>query len=96
MANGVPVLAHMGDNYYARAAACTVLPLGIPELVAETWDDYVERAVALTEDVQALDRLRARVRPAFEASSYRDEAGFTRKLEDAFRQMYARWLRTSN
>ncbi|MFN3571995.1 MAG: hypothetical protein ACK4TR_00605 [Phenylobacterium sp.] len=96
MANGVPVLAHMGDNYYARAAACTVLPLGIPELVAETWDDYVERAVALTEDVQALDRLRARVRPAFEASSYRDEAGFTRKLEDAFRQMYARWLQTSN
>lgn len=82
--------------YYARAAACTVLPLGIPELVAETWDDYVERAVALTEDVQALNRLRARVRPAFEASSYRDEAGFTRKLEDAFRQMYARWLQTSN
>ena len=95
MANGVPVLAHSGDNYYARAAACTVAPLGIPELVVETWDDYVERAVALTEDVQALDRLRARVRPAFEASSYRDEAGFTRKLEDAFRQMYARWLKTA-
>lgn len=95
MANGVPVLAHAGDNFYARAAACTVLPLGIPELVADGWDEYVERALELTADAAALDRLRSRVRPAFDASSYRDEAGFTRILEDAFRQMYARWLAAS-
>jgi len=95
MANGVPVLAHAGDNFYARAAACTVAPLGIPELVVETWDEYVERALDLTADVEALDQLRARIRPAFDASSYRDEAGFTRILEDAFRQMYDRWLAAS-
>lgn len=95
MANGVPVLANMGDNFYARAAACTVAPLGIPELIAQDWDDYVERALALTTDFEALDRLRARIRPAFDASSYRDEAGFTRILEDAFRQMVARWIETS-
>lgn len=91
MGNGVPVLSQMGDNYYARSAACTVLPLGIPELVAENWDQYVERALELTADFEALDRLRARIRPAFEASSYRDEAGFTRIVEDAFRQMFAKW-----
>jgi protein O-GlcNAc transferase len=95
LANGVPVLANMGDNFYARAAACTVLPLGIPELVADGWDEYVDRALELTSDVAALDRLRSRVRPAFDASSYRDEAGFTRILEDAFRQMYGRWLEAS-
>jgi tetratricopeptide (TPR) repeat protein len=91
MGNGVPVLSQMGDNYYARSGACTVLPLGIPELVADSWDQYVERALELTADFKALDRLRARIRPAFEASSYRDEAGFTRIVEDAFRQMFARW-----
>lgn len=95
MANGVPVLANMGDNFYARAAACTVAPLGIPELVAEDWDAYVDRALSLTADVEALDRLRARIRPAFDASSYRDEAGFTRTLESAFRQMFARWIEAS-
>ncbi|MGA0601686.1 tetratricopeptide repeat protein [Caulobacter sp. KR2-114] len=92
LGNGVPVLSQLGDNYYARSAACTVLPLGIPELVADGWDQYVERALELTADFEALDRLRARIRPAFEASSYRDEAGFTRKVEDAFRQMFARWV----
>ncbi|WP_165187190.1 tetratricopeptide repeat protein [Caulobacter soli] len=91
LGNGVPVLSNRGDNYYARSGACTVLPLGIPELVADDWDQYVERALDLTADFEALDRLRSRIRPAFETSSYRDEAGFTRIVEDAFRQMFARW-----
>ncbi len=91
LGNGVPVLSNSGDNYFARSAACTVAPLHIPELVADGWDQYVERALELTADFQALDRLRSRIRPAFEASSYRDEAGFTRIVEDAFRQMFARW-----
>jgi predicted O-linked N-acetylglucosamine transferase (SPINDLY family) len=91
LGNGVPVLVNTGDNYYARSAACTVAPLGIPELIADGWDEYVQRALDLTEDFDALDRLRSRIRPAFEASSYRDEAGFTRIVEDAYRQMFARW-----
>jgi predicted O-linked N-acetylglucosamine transferase (SPINDLY family) len=91
LGNGVPVLSNRGDNFYARSGPCTVAPLGIPQLVADGWDQYVERALELTADFEALDRLRARIRPAFEASSYRDEAGFTRIVEDAFRQMFARW-----
>jgi predicted O-linked N-acetylglucosamine transferase (SPINDLY family) len=73
-----------------------VLPCGLPELVAESWDDYVARALALTADVQALDALRARVRPGFDTSAYRDEAGFTRRLEGVFRQMFERWLATAS
>jgi protein O-GlcNAc transferase len=95
LANGVPVLSNLGDNFYARSGAYTVLALGIPELVADGWDAYVERALELTANVEALNGLRARVRPAFDASPYRDEAGFTRILEDAFRQMYTRWLEAS-
>jgi len=91
LGNGVPVLSNTGENYYARSAPCTVLPLGIPELVADGWDQYVERALKLTADFEALDRLRSRIRPAFDTSSYRDEAGFTRIVENAFRQMFARW-----
>lgn len=94
LSNGVPVLANLGDNFYARGGAYTVLALGISDLVADGWDAYVDRALELTADFEALNDLRSRVRPAFDASLYRDEAGFTRKLENAFRQMYARWLET--
>jgi predicted O-linked N-acetylglucosamine transferase (SPINDLY family) len=92
IANGVPVLALKGEDFYARTCLPLLLPCGLSDLVAESWDDYVAKAVSLTADAPALDRLRARVQPAFLASPYRDEAGFTRRLEADYRKMFARWL----
>lgn len=92
LANGVPVLTQMGQDYYARMGPMMVLPCGSPELVAADWDDYVARAHALTADFGALNALRIKVRAGFEVSPYRDEAGFTRKLETVYREMFARWM----
>lgn len=92
LANSVPVLTLKGDDFFSRIGLPVLLPCGLTELVAEDWDDYVARALSLTADADALDRLRQRVRPAFEGSAYRDEIGFTRKLESDFREMYARSL----
>lgn len=92
LANGVPVLTQWGEDFYGRIGVPVVLPCGLAELIADGWDDYVAKALALTADHNALDALRAKVRPGFDASPYRDEAGFTRNLEDVFRQMYSRWL----
>jgi predicted O-linked N-acetylglucosamine transferase (SPINDLY family) len=92
LANGVPVLTQWGDDFYARIGVPVVLPCGLPELIADGWDDYVDKALALTADAAALNQLRAKVRQGFDASPYRDEAGFTRNLEAAFRRMYALWL----
>ena len=96
LASGVPVLTQRGDDFYARIGVPAVLPCGLPELIAEGWDDYVERALALTADFEALNALRAKTRAGFEASPYRDEVGFTRRLEEVFRQMFARWLSASS
>jgi len=95
LANGVPVLTQLGEDFYARIGVPVVLPCGLPELIADGWDDYVARAIALTADHRALDALRAKVRLGFDASPYRDEIGFTRKVEEVFRQMFARWLAAS-
>ena len=91
VASGVPLLVLRGEDFYARISGVHVIPLGLDELLAETWDDYVARAVALTSDLQALDALRKRVRVAFAASPSRDEAGFTRGIESAFRAMFETW-----
>jgi protein O-GlcNAc transferase len=92
IANGVPVLVLKGDDFYARTPLPLLLPCGLGELVTETWDGYVEKALALTSDFAALDALRARIRPAFDNSPYRDEVGFTRRLEADYRRMFQRWL----
>lgn len=91
LANGVPVLTLRGEDFYSRIGLNTVIACGLPELIAESWDDYVQRALDFTADAAALDALRARVRPGFEASPFRDEAGFVRRLEDSFREMFERW-----
>ncbi|HXA41120.1 MAG TPA: hypothetical protein VNW53_19120 [Phenylobacterium sp.] len=92
IANGTPVLVLKGDDFYARTPLPLLLPCGLDELVADSWSAYVEKALALTEDFAALDRLRATIRPAFDASPYRDEVGFTRRLEADYRRMFQRWL----
>jgi predicted O-linked N-acetylglucosamine transferase (SPINDLY family) len=92
IANGTPVLALKGDDFYSRSPLALLLPCGLGELVAESWDGYVEKALALTADLGALDALRARIRPAFDNSPYRDEVGFTRRLEADYRRMFQRWL----
>jgi len=87
------VLAMCGDppnvgGFYAR----TLLEgVGLPELVTNDHQDFVDRALALTEDVEALDALRARVRPGFDDGPISDGAGFTRRLEAAFGEMFDRW-----
>lgn len=92
IANGVPVLVLKGEDFYSRTPLPLLLPCGLEELVVEDWDAYVARALELTADVQALDALRARVRPGFDNSAYRDEVGFTRRLEADYRRMFQRWI----
>jgi protein O-GlcNAc transferase len=95
VSNGVPLLTLRGPDFYSRIGTLRLEPLGLHQLVAENWDDYVAKALALAADIPALDALRAQVRPRFEASPLRDEAGFTAILEDAFRQMFERWKATA-
>jgi hypothetical protein len=95
LANGAPVLTLAGEDHVSRIGVAAVGPLGLAELIASSWDQYVERAIGLASDVEALDALRARVRTAFDRSGHRDEEGFTRRLEAAFMEMFDRW-RTSN
>lgn len=90
VSNGVPLITMRGPDFYSRIGTLRLEPLGLHALVAESWDDYVARAVALTADIAGLDALRASMRERFDTSPLRDEAGFTRRLEDAFAQMYAR------
>ena len=92
LANGVPVLTLAGADYYSRIGVANTGPMGLDELITESGDDYVERAVELTADIEALDRLRTRVRETFDASGRRDEGGFTRRLEGHLRQMFGLWL----
>jgi predicted O-linked N-acetylglucosamine transferase (SPINDLY family) len=93
LSNGVPVLTMIGaaPNVGALYARSILQAVGLADLVTDSPEAFVDRALELAGDLDRLDALRARVRPGFEASPICDEAGFTRNLEAAFAEMFRRW-----
>ncbi len=95
LSRGVPVLTLRGEDYYARLGVQIALGVGMDDLVAESWDDYVAKAAALAGDPASLDRLRDRALAGLEASLFSDEPAMARRLEAVYRDLYRRWCANS-
>ena len=93
---GVPFITLAGRPSVGRLGSSILHGVGHPEWIAHSEDEYVEKAVALASDLPRLARLRAGLRAEMEASPIRDEAGFARKVEAAYREMFARWAVNSS
>jgi predicted O-linked N-acetylglucosamine transferase (SPINDLY family) len=65
--------------------------LGMPELIAETPEQFVSIAVELTNDLPRLRNLRATLRDRLQASPLMDGPRFSRSIESAYREMWRRW-----
>jgi predicted O-linked N-acetylglucosamine transferase (SPINDLY family) len=84
---GCPVLAWRGESFAGRVAASLLHAVGLPELVADSVDDYVARAIALAQDAGERARLRAYLEGPGHASPLFDTRATTRALEAAYQQM---------
>lgn len=59
---GVPVLTLNGNNFVSRCGASINLNLGMPELIAETKNEYIEKALTLSNDKNKLIEIRKLLR----------------------------------
>ena len=91
LSNGVPVLAKPTPTVGGDCVRAILQASSLPELIAESPEDFVARALDLTSDLKRLDALRARVRPGFDNGPCCDEAGFTHRVEAAFSEMFEIW-----
>ena len=91
LSNGAPVLVKATANVAGLYASAILRACGLPELVCPTPEAFVARAVELASDLGKLDALRVRVRPGFDNGPICDEAGFTRRVEAAFGEMFDLW-----
>jgi predicted O-linked N-acetylglucosamine transferase (SPINDLY family) len=73
---GCPVLTWSGRTYASRVAGSLLDTLRLNELIAESADDYVERAIALGRDPARLGSLRGRLAAARQTSPLFDMARF--------------------
>ncbi len=82
---GVPVLALEGNNFAGRVSSGLLRAAGLGDLVADSPQDYVQRAMALLGPPHALDQLRTGLRQQAMCSEVFNAALRARQLEKAFR-----------
>jgi protein O-GlcNAc transferase len=73
---GVPVLTLKGNNFVSRCGESLNLNLEMPEFIGESIEDYINKAVAISEDKEKLSMVRKSLRkkvlssPLFDVESF--------------------------
>jgi predicted O-linked N-acetylglucosamine transferase (SPINDLY family) len=88
---GVPVITLAGNSLASRMGVMLATHAGHPEWIASTPTEYVEKAVGLAADRDALGRLRANLRRELAQTAIMDAPSVTRRLETAYREAWHRW-----
>jgi len=86
---GVPVLTRRGTSFPGRVAASLLTAAGLPELVAESQEEYENLAVLLATKKEALAALKAKLTrdcPLFDTDLFRQ------RIEAAYQKMWQTWL----
>lgn len=89
---GVPVIVLRGDRHASRVGASIMTQIGLEELIAADSDDYINKAVALANNILQLETLRKNLRTRMQNSPLCDGAGFAKNMEQAF---YDMWIKTA-
>ena len=93
---GVPVVTLVGQTVAGRAGLCQLMNLGLPELIAEDADQYVQIATNLAHNRSQLVELRTTLRERMKSSPLMDQKRFTRGIETAYQEMWKRWCNQQN
>jgi protein O-GlcNAc transferase len=89
---GVPVVGLAGPAHVSRVGVSLLHAVGLSSLVGRDEDEYVRIAVEFGNDPERLQELRTGLRERLQASELGDAAGLTRAIEDAYGQMWGRWV----
>ena len=89
---GLPVLTCMGESFAARVAASLLDAAGLPELITTTRERYERLAVELAADPERLAEIKGKLNGNRFTAPLFDTELSTRHLENAYTQMYERYL----
>ncbi len=92
---GVPFITLPDRPSVGRLGSSILEGVGHPEWIAATEDDYIQKALDLAADHEALSATRLCLRGEMTRSPLMDEPGFARKMEKAYREMFVRWYNTN-
>ena len=92
---GVPVIVLAGRTHISRVGVSLLSNIGLTDLIAETAETYLEKAVKLAGDLKRLRKLQTNLRDMISYSPLTDAHRFTRALEEAYRKIWRHWCHQS-
>ncbi len=87
----VPWITRAGETHVSRVSASILTCIGCPELITQSDDEYVEKAIALANDLPRLTSYRNSLRDKMLASPLMNRQRFTRNLESIYREAWQKW-----
>lgn len=87
---GLPVLTQIGETFAGRVAASLLMAIGLPELVAETSEQYERIAIDLATQQEKLPGIKRKLAANRAAGPLFNTGLFTRHLEAAYVAMIDR------
>lgn len=85
---GVPVITLAGENFCGRMGISILTNVGLPELIAQTKEQYIEIAKSLAEDKAHRLSMRSTLREKMKSSPLCDSETYTRELETIYRRIW--------
>jgi predicted O-linked N-acetylglucosamine transferase (SPINDLY family) len=89
---GVPAVTLASRPPVGRLGTSMLTNLGLPEWVASTEGEYIDKACGFAADLPGLEELRRGMRDRMAQSPLMDGPSFARGVEAAYRLMFERWV----
>lgn len=88
---GVPVIVLSGLIHMSRVGVSLLSNIGLADLIGNSADDYVYKAVELAANLEKLKKIRLELRNMMCRSPLMNGALFTHSLETAYQRMWEQW-----
>jgi predicted O-linked N-acetylglucosamine transferase (SPINDLY family) len=93
---GVPLVTRVGEQFAARNSYTMMINAGLTEGIAWTDDEYIEWGVRLGKDAALRQQISWKLRESRQTSPLWKAKQFTREMENAYEQMWERYLEAGN
>ena len=84
---GTPVVTLCGSRYGSRFGASILQSADCGEIIANTIEEYIEKAVSLARDEERLQNMQKALRGKMEGSALMDVKGYMKALEESYRKL---------
>ena len=89
---GIPLVTRVGEQFASRNSYTMMMNVGVTEGIAWTDEEYVEWGVRLGKDAILRQQIAWKLRQSRQTSPLWNAKQFTREMEKAYEQMWAKYI----